>query len=370
LSEENVGPSATPDPPAITPLDQAADQAQRLAGLLETVEDGERVLILTHDNPDPDALASAAALSFLLEHTASVETTVALGGIVGRAENRALVQELGLEYQRIEQLDASRNTLIALVDTQPRAGNNSLPAGRIASVVIDHHPPRPETTAATFVDIRPDYGASCSMLVEYLRMADLEPTPELATALFYGIQSETMDLGREACESDVEASVFLYPRSDPAAIARIRHARVPASYFRSMHEALAVARRYDNVVTIPLNTLAYPDMVAEMADVFMQMAGVDWTIALGRYRDQLLFSVRTYKSDAHAGSLAQLAVGDRGSAGGHGSLAGGQVDIKRMSETEVAAVRDELLKALLAELGAAEIVPQPLVPAEQDDGET
>jgi nanoRNase/pAp phosphatase (c-di-AMP/oligoRNAs hydrolase) len=349
--------------------DQAAQQAERLAGLLDAVEDGERVLILTHDNPDPDALASAAALSFLLERTASVQTTVALGGIVGRAENRNLVLELGLEYQRIEQLDTLHTTLIALVDTQPRAGNNSLPAGRIASVVIDHHPPRPETTAATFVDIRPDYGASCSMLVEYLRMADLEPAPELATALFYGIQSETMDLGREASEADVAASVWLYPRCDPAAVARIRHARVPASYFRSMHEALAVAQRYNNVVTIPLKTLPYPDMVAEMADLFMQMAGVEWTIALGRYRDQLLFSVRTYQSDAHAGSLAQHAVGERGSAGGHGSLAGGQMDVRKMTEAEEAAVRDELLQALLAQLGAANIVPLPLVDRAEGGGE-
>lgn len=350
-------------PPAgpLEPQETTPDQRVRVAELLTAVEDSDRVLVLTHDNPDPDALASAAALGFLLQAAGGLETTLAFGGIIGRAENRALVQEMGVKFQRIDRFEEPAGTSIALVDTQPRTGNNSLPPGRIASIVIDHHPPRPETEAATFVDVRPEYGASCSILVEYLRAAELEPDRSLATALFYGVQSETMDLGREVSPADVDASVYLYPRSDPAAISRIRHASVPPGYLRSLHEALAQARRHGRVIVAPLGRMDYPDMVAEIADLFMHVEGVDWTVAIGRYGDQLLLSLRTYLPHAHAGSVVRKVIGDRGTAGGHGGLAGGQVNVRQLSEEETLELRDELLAELLAELDAADAEPAALI---------
>lgn len=356
-----VQAGALPESGPLEPEATTYDHAVRLAGLLEAVEDAQRVLILTHDNPDPDALASAAALAFLLERAAGVEVAIAFGGIVGRSENRALMEELGREFRRADALDEPASTLVALVDTQPRTGNNSLPPGRIASMVVDHHPLRPETAVCTFADVRPEYGSTSSILVEYLRAADLEPDRKLATALFYGVQSETLDLGREASPADVSASIYLYPRSDPAAISRIRHARVPVGYFRSMHKAIARARRHRNVVVVELGLLDYPDMVAEVADLFMHLNGVEWTVALGRFEDKLLLSLRTYDLGAHAGGLVRSVIGTRGTAGGHGSLAGGQVDLRSLSEEEVRDLRREILEDLLEALGVAEGRGDPLI---------
>jgi len=347
-----------------TDLRPSLSTSARLVDLVETLEGVDDVLVLTHDNPDPDALASAAALAVLLRRVAGVSTRVAFGGIIGRAENRALTQEMDISFERVEDLDLPAGTAIAMVDTQPRASNNVLPAGRIVSVVIDHHPVRADTTAATFTDIRTDYGATGSILVEYLRAAGIEPEAWLATALFYAIQSETMDLGREASGADVAASLYLYPRSDPAAISRIRHARVPASYFRTIHEALAVARKHDRVIAVPLGTLPYPDMVAEIADLFLQMNGVDWTLASGRFRDRLLVSVRTYDDRAHAGTLVRDAIGERGSAGGHGTIAGGQIDLRGRSAEEAEELQNSVLSDLLLALGADPDISELLVPAE------
>jgi len=338
---EPVGP--------MQPGETTVDQAVRLAGLLGALEDATDVFVLTHDNPDPDAIASAAALSFLLREAAGVSTKMAFGGIVGRAENRALIAETGVSFQRMGSIEIPAGAVVALVDTQPRTGNNSLPEGRIAGIVIDHHPVRPETAATTFSDVRPEYGASCSILVEYLRAAGLEPDRALATALFYGIQSETMDLGREVSAADVEASLYLYPRSDPESISRIRHARVPASYLQSVHEALERARGYGGVMCVPMGRLDYPDLGAELADMFMRVDGVEWTIASGRYHDDLLLSVRTYQLEAHAGDLVQQVVRDRGSAGGHGMLAGAQLPLKGLSDAEV----DELVASLFEEFRVA-----------------
>jgi len=337
------------------------DSRRRLEQLLEAVDGAGQVIALTHDNPDPDAIASAASLGYLLEATAGVHCSLGFGGIVGRAENRALIEELGKPFTRVESLDLTSSALVALVDTQPRTGNNSLPPGRIASVVIDHHPLRPETAAASFADVRPEYGASCSMLLEYLRAADLEPSAQLATALFYGIQSETQDLGREASTADIEASAYLYLLSDPEAMSRIRHARVPASYFGYLHNALERARRSGAVIHVQAGRLEYPDMVAELADMLMRMERVEWAIASGRYHEELLYSLRTYQPDAHAGDLVRAAVGERGSAGGHGMLAGGRIPIRGLSEGEIEALQDEVMASLLEALGVASEPARPII---------
>lgn len=337
------------------PDEVTSAETERLAALLHAVEDAEELLVVTHDNPDPDALASAAALGFLLQRGADLRTTLAFGGIVGRAENQALIRELGVEFERLGSDNSiSPGTIVALVDTQPRAGNNSLPAGRIANVVIDHHPPRPESEASPFADIRADYGANCSILVEYLRAAGLEPDRQLATGLFYGIQSETADLGREASRPDESASLYLYPRIDPEAYSRILHPRLPKGYFRSVHQALESARRYGQVIIAPAGVLAYPDMVAELADLLIRARGTEWAVATGTFGRQLLISVRSSKPLAHAGDLVRGVIGDRGSAGGHGMLAGGQISLDGLSEEEIEGVSTSVLEEFLEALEASD----------------
>ncbi|MFO7587123.1 MAG: DHH family phosphoesterase [Gemmatimonadota bacterium] len=326
------------------------------------LEGAGRIVVLTHDNPDPDAIASAAGLAFLLEKLTGQAITLAFGGIIGRSENRALMEELGRPFERIENLELTPSTAVVLVDTQPRAGNNSLPAGHIATVVLDHHPWRPESAAAPFSDVRPEYGACSSMVVELLRAAKLEPERRLATALFYGIQSETMDLGREASEAEVDASLYLYPRSDPGSISRIRHARVPRGLYRTIHDGLERAWSQGGVVCVPAGRLDYPDIVAQLADLFLRAHGVEWVIAAGRYGQDLYISLRTFEPGAHAGELVLSVVGDRGSAGGHGEMAGARIPIGARPEEEVDGLVDSLFDAFCRVLEVEELPREPLIP--------
>ncbi|NNK49018.1 MAG: hypothetical protein HKP01_09120 [Gemmatimonadetes bacterium] len=171
-ADEQAGPKNPPRP--------KAEVTEQLSKLRWVLGGAESALVLTHDNPDPDAIASAAGLGFLIERISGVPVTVAFGGIIGRAENRSLMEELGVPFERIETVNIASDTAVALVDTQPGAGNNSLPPGRAATIVLDHHPLREgNDEPAAFIDIRPDYGASASMIVEYLRAARLEPTGSL-----------------------------------------------------------------------------------------------------------------------------------------------------------------------------------------------
>jgi nanoRNase/pAp phosphatase (c-di-AMP/oligoRNAs hydrolase) len=356
-SEHSDGAEAGPK----NPPRPRAEVTERLSEMRWVLGGFERALVLTHDNPDPDAIASAAGLGFLIERISGIPVILAFGGIIGRAENRSLMEELGVPFERIETVDIAPDTAIAMVDTQPGAGNNSLPLGRPATVVLDHHPPRSEGEAPAFVDIRPEYGASASMIVEYLRAARLEPDRKLATALFYGIQSETMDLGREASDEDVAASIFLYPRTDPASISRIRHARVPRGVYRSIHEGLERAWSRGDVVFVPLGTLEYPDLVAQLADLFLRVHGVDWVIAAGLYKDSLLISVRAHRPDAHAGEVVQGVVGDRGSAGGHGEMAGGRIDLEGTPDADPDRLIADVFDQFALALNVGGLPPQSLI---------
>lgn len=347
----------------IQPKTPGADEASRFAALVGAFVRAERAVVLTHDNPDPDAIASAAGLGYLIEQAAGVPAVVTFGGIVGRAENRVLMDIVGVPFERIEGFEFRPGDRFALVDAQPGAGNNAVPEDAKLAVVVDHHPLREVPAKAIYHDVREDYGACSTILVELLRAGGIEPNRALATALFYGIQSETLDLGRETAGADVEASIYLYPRTDPEALSRIRHARAPRALFRSLHEALERAWHRDSVVFVPAGRLAYPDLVAQLADFFLRVQGVEWVVAVGRYGDDLLVSLRADRPRAHAGEWVREIVAGRGPAGGHGQMAGARIPVPAKSEADVEELVEDLFDRFSELVGVAGLRPLALLEA-------
>src|SRR3954465_12814347 len=186
----------------------------RLRKMLTVARGHQRALILTHDNPDPDAVASACGLAHLLQEAAGIHATAAYGGVIGRAENKALIKVLHLPIQPLSRVEPSRHDLLCLVDTQPEVGNYARTNGVVPQLVIDHHPARSSSLMAGFHDVGGPAGATSTMVCRYLRAARLLPGAQLATALFYGIKSDTRDLGREYDPADVDAYNWLLPFID------------------------------------------------------------------------------------------------------------------------------------------------------------
>jgi nanoRNase/pAp phosphatase (c-di-AMP/oligoRNAs hydrolase) len=298
-----------------------------LASLYGAIEGATRLLILTHNDPDPDAIASAVALQWLLEEERGLESHIAYRGIIGRAENKALVRYLGYPLRMLVDGELSESLPIALIDTQPGAGNNSLPPSASVSIVFDHHPVREETSDAVFADIRPEVGATSTILTEYCQATGSELPPVIATALFYGIKTDTMGLGRGAGQPDVAAYFYLQSRIDVQALVKIERAQVPPEYFKGLVSALRSARIYGDMLIIStIEEMERPDLPAEMADLLLRLKGVEWVICMGVYDDEMMLSVRT-NNQGDAGHLVQEIVGRLGSAGGHGAMAAGQVPL-------------------------------------------
>jgi len=319
-----------------------------LAGLLQVLEGPGPLVILPHDNPDPDSLASAAALKYMVGELLRKEAHIALGGIVGRAENRAMLTYLNITLVPVSEVQFGGATQVALVDTQPGRPNNSLPEGLVPTAVIDHHPAYGEYSGIPFLDLRDQYGATSTILTEYLGESKLAIEPKIATALFYGIAAETQDLGRESTAADIEASHFLYPHTNKRRLAKIENARVPREYFRVFREAIDRAQLYDTVVVSMLGDVRYPDMVAEVADFLLRLDQVTWAAAIGTFGSCLHCSIRTTERDVNAGDLLQQVLGSK-LAGGHDMIAGGRIHVgpdPAAHERAAVMVRGRLLAAL------------------------
>lgn len=309
------------------------DERRTLERLKAALDSARDLLILPHNDPDPDAIASAVALQYLLEHHFEAHAGIRYSGIIGRAENRALVDYLGHDIQPL--LSALPSLPIILVDTQPGAGNNPLPAGNAVLAVVDHHPLRPATEEAAFADVRPHFGACATIVANYLRASGLALPTTLATALFYGIRSDTMALGRNVDQADVEAYIYLQALVDTDALIEIEQAQVPPAYFHSFNKALEAARVYGDVLIADIGVMAYPDLVAELADWLLRLQGIDWAICIGIYHNSLRLAVRTRRHDGGAGHVAQTIVGGDGLAGGHGTMAGGQIALHEQSAATI-----------------------------------
>lgn len=332
---------------------------ERLERLIGAVRGVRKVLILPHNNPDPDAIASAVALRHLLAQMLEVEAHIAYHGIIGRAENRALVRYLDHPLSRFTAVDLRKLDAIALVDAQPGAGNTTIPPDLRVAIVIDHHPVREATAGATYADIRPEVGATSTLLTEYLKVAGIEPSPVIATALFYGIRTDTMGLVRDTSPTDADAFCYLQSRVDMEALSRIEHAQVPLDYFESFANTLQTARVYDKVLVAYLGPVGYPDLGAEMADILLRLRNIRWVVCMATYKNAFITSVRT-RNRRGAGRLVQQVVGDRGTAGGHGTMAGAQIPLDTHDPQRLAR---ELRQCVLQYLRVSpEITGEPLLP--------
>jgi len=343
------GELTEPPPPRLAQL-PAHDKLERL---LRVAKGHGKALILTHDNPDPDSMAAAVALAQLLERRAGVEARVGYGGIIGRAENIAFVKVLKLPIAHVSQLDFEEYDLFGLVDTQPKVGNHSLPAKLEAHLVVDHHPLREESLESPFADVGGDFGATSTMLVEYLRAARLEPSVEVATALFYGIKADTRDLGRETTQTDIDSYLWLFPRMDKSLLAHIEHPELPARYFQLYHTAFERAKVYGTAIITDLEEVYSPDMVAEVAERLMFLEGTKWSLAFGTYRNQLYMSLRVKDRRMNAGRLIREIFEDYGgSSGGHGSMAGARLPLSGKA-AQRKALKRELVSRFKEAFGVA-----------------
>jgi nanoRNase/pAp phosphatase (c-di-AMP/oligoRNAs hydrolase) len=308
LSELFGGPLLTEFSRSLTRL--KVQQYQRF------FSDADRVLILLHNEPDPDALASGLALRNVLRRTRQTCIIAALEGVT-RPENVRMVNLLDLHVEPITPAQVGEYERIAMVDVQPHYFGGLIDR---VDLVIDHHPEQPGYTAV-FKDIRPDYGSTSTLLTEHLRAVDANISERTATALLYAIKSDTLFFNRQANRVDIEAFSYLYPLADAALIRKMEGAEITMERLEYVVKAKQYGRMAEQVFCAFLGTTPREDFIPYVADFYLQLENVKWTIVAGIVNDSLIMSVRNLGYSRNAGEFVRKYFADIGSAGGHRAMA-------------------------------------------------
>jgi len=304
-----------------------AKTMRRLEEVRDHFDSAESILILLQDDPDPDAIASGLALRQVLGRN---KQTAPIGsfGRVTRPENIAMVKLLEIEIEKLTASDLKRYDRIALVDLQPP--HLSRPPQEI-DLVIDHHPEQ-FTYKSVIKDIRPSYGATSTILLEYLLCAGSSVGTRLATAMLYGIKSDTFLLAREVNEWDVEAFSYLYPLANQNLMRRIERPELPPAALDALSTALKNRRVIDKVAFVHLGRVERDDLIPQVADFSLSFEGIEWAFVSGIYDANYIISVRNVGYVRAAGRVLKDAFGEVGSAGGHASMAKAIIPLSKLCE--------------------------------------
>src|SRR3954467_6122556 len=238
--------------------------------------DADRVLIMLHNDPDPDAMASGLALRNILRRTKATAIIGAIHGVT-RPENLRMVNLLDIHVETITPATLKEFDRIAMVDVQPHYFGGMVDR---VDLVIDHHPEQPGYTAV-FKDVRPDYGSTSTILTEHLRAVDVNISERTATAMLYAIKSDTLFFNRQTNRVDLEAFSYLYPLADAAMIRKMEGAEITLERLDYVMKAYQGGGLAEQVFCAFIGPSPREDFIPYVADFFLQLEDVKWTIVAG-----------------------------------------------------------------------------------------
>jgi nanoRNase/pAp phosphatase (c-di-AMP/oligoRNAs hydrolase) len=295
--------------------------SDRLKLLMDTVSHDDALAILI--TADPDSMASAMALRRLFWRRVRV-TSIYHTNVIKRADNLAMINLLKVDQKHIRKLKPQNFTKFAIVDSQP--SHNDLLNKYKYDIIIDHHP-FVSQSKARFIDIKEEYGATSSIMTEYLRAAGIKPSPRLATALFYGVKTDTDNFVRDSTPNDINAFRYLFQFVNVHIIKKIESSELTKNTLQSFKTAINNLIFVKDKIFIPMDNVSNPDTLVLMADFFMKMAEVTWSVAAGISGKKLVIIFRYAGFSLDAGKVVQKLFGQYGSAGGHKSAARAEIPL-------------------------------------------
>ena len=306
------------------------------------LSDADRIVILLHNDPDPDAIASGLALRNVLRRTKQTALIAALQGVT-RPENQRMMNLLDIHVEILTVAELANFDRIAMVDVQPHYFGGAVDR---VDLVIDHHPEQPGYSSV-FKDIRADYGSTSTILTEHLRAVDANISERTATAMLYAIKSDTLFFNRQANRVDIEAFSYLYPLADAALIRKMEGAEITTERLDYVLRARQTGRMREQVFCAFLGNSPREDFVPYVADFYLQLEDVKWTIIAAIVNDSLIMSVRNLGYSRNAGEFVRKHFADIGSAGGHRSMAKAVVPLQAFKEKFGSLPADEFTEKVL-----------------------
>jgi nanoRNase/pAp phosphatase (c-di-AMP/oligoRNAs hydrolase) len=286
-------------------------------------ETTDRLGILTPDNPDPDSIASAAALQAIAEHL-GVESDILYVGDIGHQENRAFVNLLGIELHDWDEVDdRDRYDTLALVDHGKAAEWES---ELQIDILIDHAEPDDELDAS-FVDVRPNMSSTSTIMTKYIQEFDSNVGEEVATALLYGIRAETLDFKRDTSPADLTAAAYLYPFANHDTLEQVESPSMSPETLDVLAEAIQNREVQGSHLISNAGFITDREALAQAAQHLLNLEGITTTGVFGIADDRIYLAARSKDIRMNIGKVLQDAYGETGNAAGHSTQASAEIPL-------------------------------------------
>ncbi len=312
---------------AISNIDET-EPKKKLSKLKKIISSADKgIAIVTQNNPDPDAIASAVTLKRIIEDEGKTADII-YGEEIGHEENRALVNLMGIQLIHISKVKDLRDySKIALIEASIPGQNNPLTSDITPDIIIDHHPVDKKRLKGEYIDVRPDLGATSTIMTQYLLNMEYELSEELSTLLLYGIKTDTQDFTRGATPADLNAVAVLYPRANHDLLAKIQTPLMSSETLDTLGAAIKNRRIVGSQLISNVGFIRDRDTLPQAADYILRLEGISTVLVYGIAKDVVHISARNRDIRINLGEAMQAAFGDIGQAGGHSTAAAGKIPL-------------------------------------------
>lgn len=320
--------------------------------LMRVLADKKNILVTTHQHPDPDALGSCMAMTALLRsRLRDAKVSMSIKGAIGGGINDAFTRHSQFNLTPWDDNTLKEYDAIILLDVQPTFAYSPLPPGVLPTAVIDHHRAPGRKLQSPFRDIRPDVGATCSIVFSYYMELLMTIPADLAATMLYAIESDLAGAAGMPASLDNVALSSLTLVADTSKLYQMRYVDLPQSYYTAYHSGLSNAVVFDNALVSHLDQLESLEQPAIIADFLLRYDKVQWALVTAVYEGRMIFSLRSSDPKRSAGEIARRLIRRIGEGGGHRTKAGGYVRLENGSPTELERVRKIMRRRLLRALG-------------------
>ncbi|NMB78582.1 MAG: potassium transporter TrkA [Methanomicrobiales archaeon] len=313
--------------------------AGRLAQrLFSTIAEWEGTLgIITHKNPDPDAISSAVALAEIAKHAnpKTLATRIFYEGNIGHQENRTFVNLLDIKMEHLTPEALSSCSYLAMVDCPAPGSNNDVPQTTKINIVIDHHrDTKHPSVQGAFVDIRPGVGATASILTQYLQELDVPVSKRVATALLYGIRTDTKEFKRNVTPQDLNYAGFLLPLTDADLLDKIMSPSMSQETLDVIGTAINNRRIQSGYLFSNVGYVMNRDALPQAAELLITLEGVNTALVYGITDTAIVITARNRDIRLHIGNALSEAFGEMGDAGGHPNMGAASLPLHYFGKVE------------------------------------
>jgi nanoRNase/pAp phosphatase (c-di-AMP/oligoRNAs hydrolase) len=291
--------------------------------------------IFLHANPDPDAISSAMGLCAIAKSASGgkLECRIVYDGKIGHQENRAFVTLLDIDMVKFSEEVINECDYFALVDSPGPGINNSVPDNIHVNIIVDHHMPPDNVQAvpAEFIDIRPNAGATASIITQYIQELGISIDQKVATALIYGIRADTREFSRNTTPQDLNYAAYLLPLTDGDLLSKITSPSMSPETLEGFGNAIRNRKIQSGYLFTNVGYVRNRDIIPQAADLMIQLEGINTAIAYGIGEEFITISARNKDIRLHVGNVLKEAFSDIGEAGGHATMAAARIPLNSFS---------------------------------------